>query len=87
MLNVDLDLDVDLWWCSLTIYFIYLFFQDVHKVLNKITSSLQWRMKHYEWQEMVKFEIFPKLQVTCNEEWNIMDDKEWSNPEYSVNYK
>jgi len=87
MLNVDLDLDVDLWWCSLTIFLFFYFFQDVHKVLNKITSSLQWRMKHYEWQEMVKFGIFHKLQVTCNEEWNIMDNKEWSNPEYSVNYK
>jgi len=32
-------------------------------------------MKHYEWQEMVKFGIFHKLQITCDEEWNIMDDK------------
>jgi len=33
MLYVDLDLDVDIWWCSLT--FVSFFFQDVQKVLKQ----------------------------------------------------
>jgi hypothetical protein len=48
-----------------------------HKLSNK------WRMKCYEQQEMVKkSEILHKLQVTCDEEWNVMNSKKWSNPEY-----
>jgi hypothetical protein len=35
-------------------------------------------MKHYEQQEMVcKSRIVHKLQVTCNEEWNVMNSKSW----------
>jgi len=41
-------------------------------------------MKHYEQQEMVKSKILHKLQVTCNEEWNVMNSKKWSNAEYYI---
>jgi hypothetical protein len=32
-------------------------------------------MKHYGWQKMVKSRVFHKLQVACNEEWNIMNTR------------
>ncbi len=44
-------------------------------IFHKLQAT-NWRMKHYEQQEMVcKSGILHKLQVTCNEEWNLMNSK------------
>jgi len=53
-------------------------------VKSRVFHKLQvtnWKMTHYEQQEemVCKSGIVHKLQVTCNEEWNVMNSK---SPDY-----